>query len=115
MRAAAHVRTLRPQCAVPIAEGTDLENRREERVSASLPLDLGGTTGVTRDVSASGMSFESDVSYAVGSPISFAVQLDSPGGKMVLKCRGEIVRVEPSGGRVGVAVRIGESTLEAVN
>lgn len=91
-----------------------MEKRKEERVIASLPVDLGSTTGVTRDVSVSGVRFETDAHYAVGSPISFAVQLDSPGGKMLLKCRGEIVRVEPRGERVGVAVRIAESTVEAV-
>jgi len=115
MRAARRMRTLRSQCAVLIAETTNLENRREERVSTSLPVNLGSTTGVTRDVSASGICFETDESYAVGSPISFEVQMDAPGGKMVLKCRGEIVRVEPRGGRVGVAVKIMESKLEAVS
>ena len=115
MRAAARMRTLRPWYAGLIAETTDLENRREERVSASLPVKLGSTTGITRDVSASGICFETDVSYKVGSPISFAVHMDAPGGKMVLNCRGEIVRVEPRGGRVGVAVKIVESKLEAVS
>jgi hypothetical protein len=42
------------------------------------------------------------------------VELDAPGRKMMLKCRGEIVRVEPHGERVGVAVKIEESVLEAV-
>ena len=120
MRPAACVRTLRSLCAVlngetAEVEKTAVENRREERISASLPVNLGSTTGVTRNVSASGISFETDVSYGIGNPISFAVHLDAPGGKMVLKCRGEIVRVEPRGKRVGVAVKVGESVLEAVS
>lgn len=92
----------------------DEEKRREERISAALPVDLEGATGITRDVSASGICFETEASYAVGNPISFTVKLDAPGGKMMLKCRGQIVRVEPRATRVGVAVKITESTMEPV-
>ena len=45
---------------------------------------------------------------------SFTVELDTPGGKMRLKRQGEIVRIEPRDKRVGVAVKITESTLEPV-
>lgn len=88
--------------------------RREERVSTALPIDLGTATGVTRDVSASGVFFETDATYALGNEISFAVELDTPGGRMVLRCKGEIVRIEPRDARVGVAVKIVESTLDPV-
>lgn len=88
------------------------ESRRDERVPTELPVDLGATTGVTRNVSASGMFFETDTAYAVGSEISFSVNLETPGGKMVLRCRGEIVRVKPTNGKVGVAVKIVESAME---
>lgn len=90
------------------------ENRKEERVPAKLPVDLGGATGITRDVSASGIFFETDASYAVGGSISFAVEFDTPGGKMMLKCEGDIVRIEPRGKRVGIAVKIVESKMEPV-
>ena len=88
--------------------------RREERVSTALPVDLGTATGITRDVSASGVFFETDATYALGNEISFAVELDTPGGRMMLKCEGEIVRIEPRNARVGVAVKIVESTIEPV-
>ena len=88
--------------------------RTEERVSAALPVDLGTATGITTDVSASGISFETDATYAFGNTVDLKVEFDTPGGKMLLKCRGEIVRIEPRGNRVGVAVKITESTLEAV-
>ena len=90
------------------------EKRREERVFAELPVDLGSTTGLTRDVSASGVFFEIDWNHRLGSRIEFAVEMVTPGGKMLLKCEGEIVRVEPRGARVGVAVRIVESSLVPV-
>lgn len=88
------------------------QKRKEERVSTELPVYLGGTIGKTRDVSASGILFETDASYALNSSISFAVELDTSGGKMVLRCRGDIVRIEPKGKKVNVAVKITQSTLE---
>ena len=88
---------------------------REERVRATLPVSLDGATGITRDVSATGVFFETDVNYAAGSEISFAIELQGPAGKMMFKCRGEIVRVEDRGGKVGVAAKIIESRLEAIN
>ena len=88
------------------------EKRTEERVFTALPVDLGDATGVTRDVSASGMFFEMDSKHRLGSTMEFAVEMDTPGGKMLLKCEGEVVRIEPRGPRVGVAIRITQSSLE---
>ncbi len=92
----------------------DQDQRREERVSAALPVDLGTATGITSDVSASGVYFETDVDYAPGSEIGFAIKLDGPRGKeMKFKCQGQIVRVEHRNGKVGVAAKIVASTLES--
>jgi len=97
--------------------GNDPDKRKEERVPATLPVNVGtaaGTAaGIVRDVSASGIFFEIDADYTLGSPISFAVKLDTPSGCMNLKCLGEIVRIEPRDSRVGVGVKIRESTMEA--
>lgn len=89
--------------------------RKEERLSATLPVDLDAGTGLTRDVSASGIFFETDENFQPGSGISFAVQLDGPSGKLLMKCEGEIVRVEPRGGKVGVGVKIITSKLEPLD
>ena len=89
------------------------DHRSEERVRAALPVNLGNASGTTRDVSASGIFFETDAAYAIGNSIRFSVDLDTPGGRMVLKCSGEIVRLEPQDERVGVAVQITESHLES--
>lgn len=88
------------------------ENRIEERVERELPVDLGGATGVTRNVSASGVYFETEAQYAVGNEIRFVVDLASTGAAMVLKCKGEIVRVTQGEGKIGVAAKILESTME---
>lgn len=88
-----------------------INKRREERVAAALPIFLADATGVTCDVSASGMFFETNVSLAVGESIDFRVEFDAPSGKMMLKCMGEIIRTERRDDRIGVAIRIADSTL----
>jgi hypothetical protein len=90
------------------------QKRREERITTELPVYLGGITGKTRDVSASGILFETDATYALGNSISFAVEMNTSAGKMVLRCRGDVVRIEPQGKKVSVAVKISQSTLELV-
>ena len=87
------------------------DKRREERVYAILPVILGNATGKTCDVSASGMFFETSATLAQGESISFTVEFDTPSGKRMLKCRGDIVRTEIRDPMVGVAVRITESTM----
>ena len=93
---------------------TSAKRSREERVAAALPVSLDRGAGITRDVSASGVFFETDVNYAPGSEISFSIELQGPAGKMMLRCQGQIMRVEDRGGKVGVAAKITESRLETV-
>ena len=49
-----------------------IEKRKGERVCTALPVAVGGTMGVTRDVSASGVFFEMDTLFAVGSLASYS-------------------------------------------
>jgi len=84
-----------------------LDKRRGERMFVTRPVRLGGRTGITRNISTSGIFFETDVDYAPGSEISFAIELDGPRRKtLILQCRGTIVRIEHRAGKVGVAVEI---------
>jgi hypothetical protein len=88
--------------------------RREERVLAARPVELDGGTGITQNVSASGVFFETDLDHVEGSKISFAIEIDGPQGqKLMLRCHGEIVRVERRDGKVGVAAKIVASKLES--
>jgi len=48
------------------------DKRREERVAVALPIFLADATGITRDVSASGIFFEINTRFAVGDPVNFA-------------------------------------------
>jgi hypothetical protein len=89
--------------------------RKEERFSVAHFLDLGYAEGITRDFSTSGMYVETDipnVPYTLGSKISPRMRLDCPWGEMIVKCNGEIVRVEPRDGGVGLAVKIIEFEME---
>jgi hypothetical protein len=88
------------------------EKRRDQRTDAAMPVLLENATGVTRDMSVSGVFFWTDMpnfTPALGKSISFAVAISRPGGKMTIKCRGVVVRTEPRGNDLGVAVRITET------
>ena len=89
-------------------------HRSEERVSMKVPVTLpGGLTGMTRDISASGIYFETDSEPVGDSPLAFSVEFKNEVGVgMTLRCRGQVLRVEHQGSRVGVAARILESKLE---
>lgn len=52
------------------------------------------------------MFFETSESFSVGEPISFKVEFNGPGGRMLLTCLGEIIRTENRNDRIGVGVRI---------
>jgi PilZ domain-containing protein len=88
------------------------EKRRAERIITSLPVRIGGSVGITRDVSASGVFFEADTDYSIGNPIRFEVEFATPSGSLVLRCAGHVVRVEMRERRVGVAVRIADFAVE---
>lgn len=81
------------------------EHRQALRVAVPLPVRLRRGRGVTRDVSASGIFFETDSRYAVGNVIEVQLDLDTPWGKVMVRSEGRIVRIEPHKDRVGVAVR----------
>ncbi len=91
-----------------------LTQRKEERIVTALPVKLGEAMGVTRNVSAAGIFFEIDAACAVGSDISFELELEMPTGKIMLKCKGCIIRTEPRNDKLGVAVKITESVMEAM-
>lgn len=89
--------------------------RVEPREQVTLSLQLtGGSNGVTRDISASGLYFETDSEQQVGSLIEFEIELDTPGGPMKFKAQGQIVRIEQLGGRTGAGVKLLSSRLVPV-
>lgn len=94
--------------------GTKHTQRKNERIVTALPVRVGESTGLTRDVSAVGVFFEIDAACTVGKEIKFSVELETPTGKIMLNCIGNIIRTEPHEDKLGVAVQITESRLETI-
>ncbi|WP_255539262.1 PilZ domain-containing protein [Polynucleobacter sp. 71A-WALBACH] len=93
----------------------NISRERSPRVKASFPMTVAdGGTGVTKDISATGIYFEVNSKQEEGNVISFWVELDTPGGKLKLVCEGEIVRVEEDGGKTRVATKIISQEIEAL-
>jgi PilZ domain len=90
------------------------DRRRAWRYPASLGVSLDSGQGVSRDVSASGIYFETDAALAPGQTISFSFNLDNiyPDVRLDLHCKGKIVRVEQRGGQLGVAATIDAWSFE---
>ena len=87
--------------------------RNNQRVASTVPVKVAGhAAGLTRDVSPSGIFFNSDLEMTSGSTIQFSLEFDEPTGKLTLECTGQVVRVERENGKLGVAVKITTSRLE---
>jgi len=87
---------------------------KERRLLVAYSVNLGSAGGIARDINPSGMYIEtevSDVPYAPGSKINPTIRLNSFRGKLMLMCDGEIMRIEPHDGEVGVAVKIVKSVM----
>ena len=84
------------------------ERRRAARFQIPIPVELEEGRGTTRDVSLSGVFFETDQSFAPGEQVSLIMVLEraSPDRPIRLQCEGRVVRVTRSDKRIGVAVAI---------
>ena len=91
------------------------EQRRTERVTVVLPVNLPDGTGRTRDVSAAGVYIVTDRPHERAATLRFTLRLDhaAPGAPLWLHCQGRVVRVEAVGAEVGLAVAIHSRRLEA--
>jgi hypothetical protein len=82
------------------------DQRVAPRFDATLPVTVAGMPGETHNISAQGVYFETDAQQRVGALVNFTVEYTLLGRKHRLLCEGKVVRVEPQGGRVGVAARL---------
>lgn len=89
---------------------TKSDNRREERFALEVPVLLESGTGMTRDISQSGIYFVTDQLLQPNGIVRFSVKLDHVrAGKAVrFDCQGRILRIEPADGKFGVAASISE-------
>lgn len=81
--------------------------REAERVAADFQVTFAAGEGVARNVSASGIYFETDSVLVVGQPIELRIQFpDFPGGGLQVTCNAYVVRVETQSTARGVAAAI---------
>lgn len=86
--------------------------RKAPRLPIRLPVELEHGKGWTRDVSASGVYFETMEPFAPGAPIRFSLVLTYASPTVLrLECKGRIVRVERGEGRIGIAAAIKSSRM----
>jgi hypothetical protein len=91
------------------------DRRKAPRFQVALPVELPEGRGITRNLSACGVFFETDRVFAVDEVIQFALVLEyvDPSRPVRLQCRGHVVRVERRDNTVGVAVAIKAYRLDA--
>jgi len=90
------------------------EKRRDRRIDIALPVMLENATGVTRNVSSSGVFFWTSSKYGLGDAIAFAMGRKTETGEFMLKCRGVVLRTEQRGNDIGVAVWVATTARGAI-
>ena len=85
-----------------------MERRRAARHDVQLPVLMERGEGLTRDMSVSGVRFETPAfDLPVGHPFDFSVTIGRhETGSWTLRCHGLVIRVESRGGRFTVAAEI---------
>lgn len=90
----------------PLAAAAASDQRVAPRFGVGMPYTLDGVEGQTRDLSATGLSFESDTAFPVGSLVDLTLRYGLDGHNFPLQCQVEVVRVEPQAGRFLVAAKM---------
>jgi hypothetical protein len=89
------------------------EQRKSVRYNVEIPLELKEGTGLTRNFSRDGIYFVTDQFLSVGERLEVKMLLehDSLGQVWRLHCVGEVLRVEPTVEKIGVAFAITSQTF----
>ena len=83
--------------------------RCADRFGAKLPVEMNGIPGLTRNISATGIYFETETDQAPGPRVHFTVEVVVRGEKSKLPCDGEVIRVDQKDGTTGIAVKLESS------
>ena len=84
------------------------EHREAVRFATELPVEMEGIPGFTRNVSDTGIYFETDALQEIGPVVSFVMRYHLDGRLQERQCDARVVRVEAHGERVGIAARLVE-------
>ena len=89
------------------------ELRESPRFKGDVPVLTESGEGITRDLSGSGVFFETDGSFSTGQAIEFSIILEHlyPDRAVRLQCKGMVVRVEKKDQKIGVATTIDSYTI----
>lgn len=82
------------------------DHRSADRFDTDLAVDVEGLVARTRNISATGVYFETDVELPIGSLVNLNVQFTQGGQKHWLSCEGKVVRVIHEEGHHVVAARL---------
>jgi hypothetical protein len=82
------------------------EHRAAARFDTALTVDVEGLQTKTRNISATGVYFETDVDLPLGSLLNLNVQFTQGGRKHWLACEGRVVRLTSADGQHGVAAEL---------
>lgn len=83
------------------------DKRADDRFDAAMPVRVDTGHGWTRDVSASGIYFESETASDIGSIISLVLEVVISRDRHRLVCEGKVVRIDKlPAGNFGVAARL---------
>ncbi len=92
------------------------ERRTEPRETVELAVRLpSGERAVTRNVSSSGLHFETDRDTRLGEVVDLEIELDTDWGQLAFQARAEVVRLERGTPRHRVGARFLDSRLAALD
>lgn len=88
------------------------ERRETIRHQIAVPVNFGRGTGISRDISFSGIYFTTKELLQPGEPLNLAFELEYaiPGKSLQLDCQGHVLRVDQLNGTFGIAAKIDEVT-----
>jgi hypothetical protein len=90
----------------PSRPGPAADHRTAARFDTALAVDVEGLSARTRNISATGVFFETDVDLPIGTLLNLNVQFTQGGRTHWLSCEGKVVRVTQADGHNGVAARL---------
>jgi hypothetical protein len=82
------------------------EQRNAARFDTRLPLRIDGSDGLTQNISAHGVNFETEVEPPLGALVNFSLEFTQNGRPQRLLCEGKVVRVEREADCFRVAARL---------
>ncbi|HAL39694.1 MAG TPA: hypothetical protein DCP03_16960 [Polaromonas sp.] len=101
-----HIKTQKHTSPLRSARGAD-------RFDTELPDEIGGVQGLTRNISATGIYFETELTQEPGLRVHFTVEVNVRGEKIRLVCEGEVVREDRNDGVLGIAAKLASFFADA--